>query len=142
MHATIVVLSTSDGSSDTSRHQSSADDLSEQEQSPASEKTPKKETAREYSSQIDAAEDAEKKIHDNSRSGEQPILAESLTHSQRHNEHATRDEDNTPTSGNERLVKKQVPSSIKSSRELNGYVRDESIEPAQGTSSRTSLSIN
>ena len=130
LHVAILVLSTSDGSSDTSQHHSSEDELSEQEQSPASENTPKRETAQESLSRIDAAEDAKKKIHDNSRSDEQPTLVESPTHSQGHNQHATRDEEDIPTSGNEHLVKK--PSSIKSSRELNGYMHDESTEPAQG----------
>lgn len=86
----LIVACAPDGPSDRSQHRSltsGTDNPSEQEKSPISEKTPKKETAREYSPQISEAEQ---------------------------NENAKKP-------------------SIKSSRELNGYIRDESIEPAQGS---------
>ena len=122
---------TADRSSDTSQHQRSADDQSEEDQSPTGEKIPKKEIV---SSQIDAAKqnnDAVKTFH-NSRNDDQPTLKESPTNSEGHNQHTTRGEEDIPASSDENLVKKQVLRSIRSNRELNGYVRDESKEPAQG----------
>lgn len=103
-----IVECASGGLSDRSQHQSltsGGDDPPEQEQSPTREKTPKKETAQKYSSQIEKAKK-------NTHNGEL-------------------DEDMPSSGNNEDLVKKQLPN-IKSNRELNGYTHDESIEPAQG----------
>ena len=115
----LLVLSTSDGSSGTSQHQRSVDDQSKEEQPPASEK---KETAQE----------AEQDVKKNGRHGEQPTLTESPSLSQDHSQYTTRDDEGIHTTGNERSIKEQVLSSIERSKELNGYMRDESIEPAQG----------
>lgn len=82
-----------------------------------------------YPPQIDAAEQNEKP----SGSSEQPSLVDASSHStQSLNQHATRDQEGVPATGNEPLIKKQVLSSSRGSRELNGYTRDESVEPAQG----------
>lgn len=68
----------------------------------------------------------------NSRSDDQLTLKKSPTNSEGDNQHTIRGEGDIPASNDGNSVKKQVLRSIRSSRELSGYVRDESKEPAQG----------